>query len=148
MGGRWTLIISSAAAGGIVAPHGHSSAEAQRGPPGESTELGHAQDARGMEAIQSRRRAHCDDLSGAQIFYFDANRYRYADELCLPTQCCRYGTMKKIPRNYQSSLLVKVCVNHTLGYRAPKADALPDSEKAKPTNSNHGRVHYDGEKVV
>jgi hypothetical protein len=67
----------------------------------------------------------------------------YFDELCLPTQCCRYGTVKKNPRNYQSSLLVKINVkmggvNHTLANRAPEADAPPDSEKAvfqNPPNS-------------
>jgi hypothetical protein len=54
-------------------------------------------------------------------FYFEIKRF--ADEQCLPTQCCRMTTIKKFPRQYDTSLLIKMNmkmggVNHTLASRA------------------------------
>ena len=63
-----------------------------------------------------------------ETFYFEVKRY--ADELCMPTQCARYATIKKFPRNYDTSLLIKINmkmggVNHTLAQRGnSKADVF------------------------
>jgi hypothetical protein len=60
-------------------------------------------------------------------FYFELKRF--ADELCLPTQCCRLFTIKKFPRNYDNSLLIKMNmkmggVNHTLVSRGGGSSAF------------------------
>ena len=69
-------------------------------------------------------------------FYFDVKRY--ADELCLPTQCARYATVKKYPRNYETSLLIKINVkmggvNHTLAARDAPG---PSSHSDRPIFQN------------
>jgi len=61
-------------------------------------------------------------------FYFDVKRF--ADEICLPTQCARFGTVKKFPRNYENSLLMKMNmkmggVNHTLAARGSAPSTGP-----------------------
>lgn len=67
-------------------------------------------------------------------FYFDIKRY--ADQIQLPTQCCRYFTVKKYPRNYENSLLIKMNmkmggVNHTLAGRGkPSFSSAPSSAAA------------------
>lgn len=60
-------------------------------------------------------------------FYFELKRF--ADELCLPTQCCRMTTIKKFPRNYDNSLLIKMNmkmggVNHTLASRGGQSSGF------------------------
>lgn len=72
-------------------------------------------------------------------FYFDIKRY--ADQVCLPTQCCRYLTVKKYPRNYENSLLIKMNmkmggVNHTLAARGRPAVTSSSSAADRPVFQN------------
>lgn len=62
-----------------------------------------------------------------------------ADRLCLPTQCVKWANVLKPPRNYHTSLLVKMNykmggVNHTLASRMPKhaMEAEDDSFQSPP----------------
>ncbi len=53
-----------------------------------------------------------------------ANVKYASDSICLPTQCVKWSNLIKPPRNYATSLLVKINyklggVNHTLASRAP-----------------------------
>lgn len=71
-------------------------------------------------------------------YEFDAAK-RYADSLCLPTQCARYSLVKKPPRNYHTSLLIKMNmkmggVNHTLAARG-KPRAVDSSVFQNPPRS-------------
>jgi eukaryotic translation initiation factor 2C len=52
-----------------------------------------------------------------------------ADRMCMPTQCVKWNNVLKPPRNYQTSLLVKMNykmggVNHTLASRVPLSGAM------------------------
>lgn len=57
-----------------------------------------------------------------------------ADSMCLPTQCVKWSNVTRPPKNYHTSLLIKINakmggINHTLASRVPKDIALKLAEE-------------------